>query len=260
MGYRHRWILAIAVATLAVTTACGEAEGNGGAADSETTTIASADEVLEIVDSGFASDTVTQSTGTVRGYVSYGYVIENVSDQVAVSVRVEAEFTDEAGNPIPGVSGGTDFSVVLPGQRIGAGDGRSYDGPAVADMDVRVTLIAGLDTMDGERHRTPKAPYAELETGNPVPDPEQATITLDVTNTYDAPLAAMATAVVRDAGGAIVGGENQVMKEQIQPGDTGQVTLNWIAHRSGRPSGGIEYYADPRLGRIFVSNPVWQDL
>lgn len=251
----------IAVATLAVTTACGEGSGSGSSTeDSSPTTIASADEVIEIVDKGFVSDTVTQSTGTVRGYVSFGFVIENVSDEVALSVRVEVTFTDEAGEPVPRGHTGHDFSVVLPGQRIGAGDGYSYDGPAATGMDVEVTLIAALDSTDGKRHRTPPAPYAELTTGNPVPDPEQATITLDVTNTYDAPLTPMATAVVRDADGAIVGGEKQVVSERIEPGGTGKATLNWIAHLTGRPSGGIEYYADPQLGRVIVSNPVWQVL
>lgn len=263
MGHRFRGIFAIAVAALAVTTACSEGNGgNGGGSSTEdsATTIASADEVIKIVDKGFTSDTVTQSTGTLRGYVSFGFVIENVSDEVAVTVRVEVSFTDEAGKPVPRGLSGHDFSVVLPGQRIGAGDGYSYDGPAAANMDVRITLIAALDSMDGERHRKPPAPYAELETGNPVPDPERETITLDVTNTYDVPLSPMATAVVRDAGGAIVGGENQVVAEQIPPGGTAQAELNWGTHLSGRPEGDIEYYADPMLGRVITRTPVWQDV
>lgn len=277
MGHRSRTLVAVAAVALAVATGCSEGDGSwpsvtGGGGDGDSTaeqdTIASADEVIEVVDRGFVSYRVERSSGYNTDYLSYGFVIENVSDMVALSVRVEVDFMDKAGNPIKEVSGGNDFTVVLPGQQMGAGGSKTYEGQPIADMDVKVTLISSLDTPDGDRHRDPPSPYVELETGDPVARRSDASggvsevVTVDVTNTYDVPVTPKATAVVRDADGVIVGGmSHNAMEQELQPGDTAKAKFPGRDIQLERLTSGItECYADPMLGWIVTRDPVWQDL
>lgn len=115
---------------LALLTACGTDTGKD-TTDDGPEPVASADEILKVVDKGFA---VYRSGSSDTKVVSYA-----------------------------------EFSVVLPGQRIGAGGTDRYEGETIPkDMDVTVTLIASLDTMDGERHLKAPGSYAELGTGAPV--------------------------------------------------------------------------------------------
>jgi hypothetical protein len=276
MGDRSRKLVAVVIAALAATTACsGEGSGNGSSAGGRTSgvdspggsgnkkAIDSADEVIKIVDMGFVTYSVEKSVR--QDYLSYGFVIENVSDEVALSVSVSARFTDEAGNPVPGTDEGASFTVVLPGQKMGAGGNNMYKGPVVADMEVKVTMIGSLDTPAGERHRNPPSPYKELRTTNPVAtrtgqNDQREVVTLDVTNTYDVPLTPKATAVVRDAKGVIVGGMgNNAMDGKIQPGDSAQAKLSRDVHLPRLTSGTTEYYADPALGWIVTTDPVFED-
>jgi hypothetical protein len=273
MGDRTRKIIAVAVATLAVTTACGEGSGASSAAGSagdadNPKAIASADEVIKVVDKGFVTYRV-EKPGIESDYLSYGLVIENVSDEVALTVRVSVEFTDEAGTAVQDAGEGHEFSVVLPGQQMGFGGSDMFAGPApggerptVAGMDVEVTLITALDTPDGKRHRKPPAPYAELETGDPVAvgrNSRAEKVAVEVTNTYDVPLKPTATAVVRDADGVIVGGMDSQAMAQLQPGDSAQAALFDRPVDEPRLAGGtIECYADPNMGRMITSTPVWQ--
>jgi hypothetical protein len=267
MGNRSRKLVVIAVAALALVTACGNDDGGdggepgGGAADP--TPIASPDEVLKVVDEGFSLSKSTNPR-SINKTVSYGFVIENVSDDVAVTVRVEVTFTDDAGDPFMDVRGGDEFSVVLPGQRIGSGGSESYDGEALpAGMEVTVTLIASLDTPEGERHREPPGPYAELQTGTPAegdkPGGQQA-YTVDVTNTYDVPIRPRVTAVLRGADGAIVGGASGTAVEQeIQPGASAPATFVRTVSTPKINQATIETYAEPALGKVIVRKPVWQE-
>lgn len=258
----------IAVAALALATACGNDDGGGGGGGdagggaAEPTPIASPDDVLKVVDEGFSLSKSTNPS-SINKTVSYGFVIENVSDEVAVTVRVGVKFTDDAGDPFMDLSGGDEFSVVLPGQRIGSGGSESYDGEALpAGMEVTVTLIASLDTPDGERHREPPGPYAELQTGTPAegdqPGGRQA-YTVDVTNTYDIPIRPRVTAVWRAADGAIVGGASGTAVEQeIQPGASAPATFVRTVKSPKILQATIETYAEPALGKIIVRKPVWQ--
>ncbi|MER5268307.1 hypothetical protein ABTZ99_40065 [Actinosynnema sp. NPDC002837] len=266
-------LVALACAALALTTACGGGDGSSSAAGDtgEPKTIASADEVIKVVDKGFVTYKV-EKPGVESDYLSYGYVIENVSDEVALTVRVAVEFTDEAGKPLPDVpSSGNEFSVVLPGRRMGAGHSESYAGPApggdrptIAGMNVKITLITALDTPDGERYRKPPAPYAELATGDPVvvgSNGRNETVAAEVTNTYDVPPRPKLTAVVRNADGVIVGGMNsEPVTQQIQPGDSARAEFFDRDIRSPKVAEGtVECYADPNLGRMITRTPVWQD-
>lgn len=272
MGYRTRGLVAVVVAALAVTTACGQGGGSGSSTSSRTSgadagdsmKIDSADEVIKVVDMGFVTYSVEKSVR--QDYLSWGFVIENVSDEVALSVSVEADFTDEAGKPVPGTEEANDFTVVLPGQKMGAGGNNMYEGPVVADMEVKVTMIGSLDTLDGKRHRDPPSPYKELRTSNPVEtitgqDDDNEVVTLDVTNTYSVPLKPKVTAVRRDANGVIVGGMgNNAMDETIQPGGSAQAKLNGQVHLPRLTSGTTEFYADPAMGWIVTTDPVFEDL
>ena len=275
MGHRTGKIIAVAVAALAVTTACGEGSGSsaaGSAGDADNPkAITSADEVIKVVDKGFITYRVGKP-GTESDHVSYGYVIENVSEEVALTVRVNVTFTDETGDPAPDVkSVGDEFSVVLPGQRMGAGGSGKYssraaDGerPTIAGMDVEITLISALDTPGGERNRKPPAPYAELKTGDPVVaerNKRSESVSVEVTNTYDVALKPKATAVVRDAGGVIVGGMDGKVVSELQPGAGARAELR--ARPTDDPrlaEGTIECYADPNMGRVITRTPVWQVL
>lgn len=261
MWNRSRKLVAITVAglALALVAACGKDNNGGSSAD--TTSISSPDEVLKVVDKGFAL--YQPLTNSNLKAVSYGFVVENVSDKVAVTVRVGVNFTDKAGNPFPNVTGGGEFSVVLPGQRIGSGGSQTYNGEATpADMNVAVTLIASLDTPKGERHRKPPSPYAELRTGTPVQSGDQRPrrpYTVEVTNTYDVPIKPKVTAVVRDAAGAIVGGASgNVVKNEIQPGASAPATFTRDVGSPKLLQGTVEVYADPALGKVIIRNPVWQ--
>jgi hypothetical protein len=79
---------------------------------------------------------------------------------------------------------------------------------------------------------------------------------------YDVPLTPKATAVVRDADGVIVGGLNHNgMDQELQPGDSGQAKFPSRDIQLPRlTSGTIESYADPVLGWIVTTDPVWEDL
>lgn len=267
MGTRK--LVAVAAAALAVATGCGKSDGSGGGGDgggsADPTSIASADEVLKVVDKGFAVYRRGASDTSPAKGVSYGFVIENVSDQVAVTVRVATEFTDDAGKVMPDVTGGAEFSVVLPGQRIGAGGRAIYEGETIPDdMNVTITLIASLDTPDGERHLKAPGSYAELTTGTPVAGEKESYLqpyTVDVTNTYDAPIKPRATMVARDAEGKIVGGAvGKVPAQEIQPGATAPVEVDRDASSPKLQAATVECYADPGLGKVIVSKPVWQVL
>jgi hypothetical protein len=274
MGYRSRRLVAVAVAALVVTSACGgekesSAAGSAGDADNPKA-IASADEVIKVVDKGFVTYR-NEVPGASSDQLSYGFVIENVSDEVALKVRVDVEFTDEAGNPIPDLNGGHEFTVVLPGQQVGSGDTEEFNGPGsgdelppVAGMDAKIELITSLDTPDG-KHRNPPGPWTELETGDPVVlgrNKQFEEVAVEVTNTYDVPLRPKATAVVRDAEGVIVGGMASSQVEQpVQPGDS--VRVEFIGRPVDHPRLAevtIECYADPVASISPTSTPVWHDI
>ncbi|GAB3434197.1 hypothetical protein [Actinophytocola sediminis] len=272
MGERTRNLVALALVALAVATACGDggsiagtpatagSEHTGGSANREK--ISSADEVIKVVDRGFVHYGVNRSSGHNTAYLSWGLVVENVSDDVAVSVRVEADFLDENGELVE--EAGNDFTVLLPGQQLGAGGSNSYDGPIVKDMDVRVSMIGSLDTPDGQLHRDPPGDYVTLAADNPAARPSSDThevVTVEVTNTYDVPLTPKVTAVVRDTDGVLVGGMgNNDMDEEIQPGDSATAKLSRDVQLPRLATGTIEYYVDPAIGWIVTTDPLWEEL
>lgn len=274
MGHRTRKIVAVAVAALAVTTACGDGGGSsagGGTGDAgKPKAITSADEVIKVVDQGFLTYRLVKP-GVESDYVSYGYVIENVTDEVALTVRVKVEFTDAAGDPIPDLkTGGSEFSVVLPGRQMGAGRTDLFAGPApggdrpaIAGMNVKITMIQALDTLDGKRYRKPPGSYTELKTGDPVAGERNSraeSVTVEVTNTYDVPLKPKATAVVRDADGVIVGGMDGKAMAELQPGDSAKAKFSERPIAEPRLAGGtVECYADPNLGRMIIRDVVWHE-
>lgn len=282
---RRRPSLAGLVVAAIVMTACGgdddstdgDASAGGGGSANEFA-IASADEVIQVVDSGFVPAPGKAIPGEHDGGVSYGFVLENVSDKVALSIRTDVVFLDAAGTPLDGSGGGADFTVMVPGQRMGAGGFAVPEGGDVAGMDVRVTLISALDTVDGQRHRDPPGPYSELQVSAPVLDPERSTtptspswtewVEFEVTNTYDLPLTPSVFTVSRGPDGTIIGGTGGTGTDslastdvEIPPGGSATAdakrTISYVPALEGAAT---EAYADPVLGWLVGLDPVWQSL
>lgn len=278
---RRRPPLAVLALAAMVMTACsggGDDSTNGDAStgDANEFAIASADEVIQVVDSGFVGAPGRDIPGEHDGGVSYGFVLENVSDEAALSVRTDVVFLDAAGTPLDDDGAGVDFTVMVPGQQMGAGGFARPEGGDVADMEVRVTLIAALDTLDGQRHRDPPGPYSELQVSAPVVNPERSTtptspswyelVEFEVTNTYDMPLTPSVFTVSRGADGTIIGGTGGTGTDslastevEIPPGGTATAdakrTISYVPALEGAAT---EAYADPVLGWLVGLDPVWQ--
>lgn len=259
---------------MAVLTGCGEgsisgkpgAEGSGAGEDGgNRQAVDSADEIIKIADLGFVAFNTGADSGYRSDYLSYGFVVENVSDKVALTVRVETDFFDKAGKPVD-ARAGNDFHVILPGQQLGAGGVEHIEEKDIpADMKVRVSLIGSLDTPDGRSHRNPPAPYAEVTTASPVASRVSGggreKISIDVTNPYDIGVTPKVTAVVRDAEGKIVGGGGvNSMDEEIPPGGTARTEITRDTRLERIAEGTVEFYADPQLGWIISRDPVWENL
>lgn len=282
MGHRRGAVVAFALVALTLVAGCGPSKiagspgpvGSGGggsgpdAAEVREMKVESPDEILEVVQKGAITYRRTRGSRTTT-YLSYGFVLENVSDKVALTVRVVADFLDEAGNVVEDARGSEDFTVILPGQRVGSGDTSTYGGEDLKEMRVKVILIGGLDTPNGELHRKPPAPYVELKTANPVTGTHEdssgkrESVKIDVTNTYDVPVRPRPTAVIWDSAGKIVGGmSHNAMEEELQPGASGQASIGIREISLDRLATGVrfEYYADPQLGWIVTTEPVFQEL
>jgi hypothetical protein len=126
------------------------------------------------------------------------------------------------------------------------------------------SAASDTDTPDGKRYRKPPAPYAELTTGDPVSlgrNSRREAVAVEVTDTYGVPLKPKATAVVRDAEGAIVGGMDSHAMAQVQPGASARTKFFDRSVRDPRlAEGTVECYVDPMLGRMITSTPVWIDI
>lgn len=270
MGIRTGKLVVAVLAALAVASGCGAestagsgSSGGGsgdGGGEATTETISSADEVIKIVDQGFRNYE-PPAPGMVELYVGYGYVVENVSDKVAIGVQFQVDFNDEAGKPV-GKSGDA-VSVLLPGQKFGVGDLENVEGEA-AEMAVRVTMITHLDTPDGQM-RKPKADYAELTTTGPETvsggSGDRRKVTVEVANTYDIPVKPRVTAVVRDAQGTLIGGGASFgERQEFAAGDSGPVEVSVDTRIDDGATGAVEYFTDPQFTAPLTKNPVWQDL
>jgi hypothetical protein len=248
-------IAAVAVMLLAV--ACGgsgdppetERAGGGG--------VSHVDDVVPVAEYGF---TPYQSGGEGRTEerVTYGWVVQNISDQVAVGVRVHVTFYDEAGDEIEELRDDEEFGVVLPGRPIGGGDDRASTGGRIAtDMGVAVTYVAALDTMEGGRYRG-------LEHGDPVTVPERSspqrrTWTLAITNTYDIPLTPVVHHVLRSPDGAIVGGvAERPVGQPVQPGAAVPAEVAYDLAFPDLAETVPELYVDAAVPWPTVADPVWE--
>lgn len=92
---------------------------------------------VEVVDQGFTTWTHVFGSSTSEELFSYGVVVENTSDHVAVNTTVEVravETTDTGGLPGPGEFR---IPILLPGQQFGVG-ATGGDPPELPDLAVEV--------------------------------------------------------------------------------------------------------------------------
>jgi hypothetical protein len=268
-----RWArkaVVLAVGGLLAASCGGDGDGGtGGAGEAASaTTVASPDEVIQVVEQGFGVRRIAEGPGYQVDALDHGFVIQNVSDQVAIDVRLEVTALDPAGNPIEGLSmeGTTAFGVVLPGQRLGAGGStRLDDGEVIGGIDIRVTMIVALDTPDGRDHRRPPGPYVELAMTDPVPDPARADgadtwFTTSVTNTYDIDVRPTVRSVLRGADGSIIGGGDSGDATGLAaPGASAAVEFRQSSGSPELDAATAEYYAVPQVDMPLTPDVVWID-
>lgn len=265
----------LAVGAVLLAASCGGDDGGSGTGDSGGAVedalaepLSSADEVIQVVEQGFNVRRIAEGPGYQVDALDLGYVIENVSDHVAIDVVVEVVALDQAGNPIDDLSveGTAGFGVVMPGQRLGAGGTtRLDDGEVIGDIDVRVTMIVGLDTPDGQSYREPPGPYVDLEMTEPAPDPERiyhesSWFTTSVTNTYDMDVMPTVRSVLRGADGSIIGGGSSGDPTDIvAPGGTATVEFRQSSGSPELDAATAEHFAVPELAMPLTPDAVWID-
>jgi hypothetical protein len=150
--------------------------------------------------------------------LSYGFIVENTTDQVAVGVNAAIAFKDEAGTVI-----GSDeelVNVIRPGATFGIGDsGIEVDGDAV-DMEVTISEPTSWESADS---------YGEITVSGintTIDDYGAPTTAFTAESTYEEQLdSPYAYVIYRNASGDIVGGAWSTM-QFLQPNGstTGEVS------------------------------------
>lgn len=149
--------------------------------------------------------------------LSYGFVVENTTDQVAVGISAAIAFKDDAGTVI--ASDEELVNVLLPGATFGIGDsGIEVDGEAV-EMEVTISEPSSWESPDG---------FGEITTSGintTIDDYGAPTTAFTAESTYDEQLdSPYAYVIYRNAGGDIIGGAWGTM-QFLQPNGstTGEV-------------------------------------
>jgi hypothetical protein len=223
------------------------------------------DDILPVAEYGFTPYR-SGGEGRTEERVTHGWVVQNISGQVAVGVRVHVTFYDGAGDEIEELRDDEELGVVLPGRPIGGGDDRASTGGRIAtDMGVAVTYVAALDTVEGGRYRQPPGPYRALAHGDPVTDlarssPQRRTWTLAITNTYDIPLTPVVHHVLRSPDGAIVGGvAERPVDQPVQPGAAATAEVAYDLGFPDLADAVPEVYVDAAFPWPTVADPAWQE-
>jgi hypothetical protein len=180
------------------------------------------------------------------GSISYGFVIENTSDQVLTTLPVTYRFVDAEGQAItePRVlfvdddpTGNTETIPILrPGERVGVG-GMTYPGrPGAAE--VRVEIGVPGDWMPLASWESSHV-FAQVREGDltvsalhvrPGEYGEPVT-TFTVESTYEAPVRALGVyAVYYDAGGRVIGGaKDEDGTDSIPAGGTAEAEIALVS-------------------------------
>jgi len=195
-------------------------------------------EEIKVTESGFSVYTDQLSE---EQRVSYGFVIQNNTENVATGVPITVAFLDDAGTVVGNAD--ENIGVLLPGQKMGIGD-EPYDVGAAATMQVTVGEPSSWEA--------PSDTYGEISAEGittTIDDYGAPTSTFTANSTYgeqiDSP---NAYALYRNSGGDIVGGSYGFLNFVPANGSTaGDVTsYSSIPDVDGSKT---EIYVDP--GYIF---------
>lgn len=172
---------------------------------------------VQLVESGFSvytiEDTVISplSSDEDREWVTYGFVVENTSEMVALHTDIRVTLLDDSGERmadrvVPGPAGAEKPTVLLPGERFGAGGIIELGETTPTELDVE---IGGSQWYPAENAFLEFADVSASEVtavahDNVIePGPE---IDLTIESAYGRTVSASGTAVLRDGSGAVIGG------------------------------------------------------
>lgn len=173
----------------------------------------SAGRSVRAVDQGFTLD--ESDSGELES-VSYGVVVHNPADQVAVGVRLQARFVDQH-NDAEVLTDSTTLAVVLPGEAFGFGREVVPEEPgAVTD-----TVAMQVEVSEPECWWSDGA--GDVTVGDVaatwLDDQTSSVTTFQASSTFNQELVFDSWAVYRDASGRILGGSESVTP-LIPPGGT----------------------------------------
>ncbi len=233
----HTIRIAAFAATLAlVAVGCGSDSGKGAGATASSsptagveTTTAGATETTTATSGAVetpALDTVTVESGFSTGvsdlgtrYTSAGAVVTNTSDQTACGIEIEFDLLDATGASIDSrtetllVAGAGAWVPVVP-KAIGAGKDAEPTSLKVAVLSVK--SYSASETCDGT---SSVALGVALPAADAALDADLKYITAAVSNPTDAAVEkSTVDCAMRDAGGAIVGGEQKAINDPIEAG------------------------------------------
>lgn len=192
----------------------GGTETTEGTDTTDDTSAPPADGELALGDKNF---TISFDQLSEQDRVSYGFMVENTSDQVAVGLSASIAFKDAQGTVI-----GTDeelVNVILPGASFGIGDaGIEVDGEPV-DMEVTLSEPTSWESPDD---------FGEITTSGvntTIDDWGAPTTSFTAESTYDRQLdSPYAYVIYRNSAGEIVGGAWSTMQFlQANGSTTGEV-------------------------------------
>jgi hypothetical protein len=188
---------------------------------------------LEVIDSGFSN---YPSPYDDTNHVSYGYVIENTTDEPATSVEVTIALLDTDGTV---VSSDTEYiNYLAPGAKIGQGDEPLEEVPEVAEIQVQ----AAIPSYASEPTATGELTPANVTTTD---DGDRYTTTFEVTSTYEVQLDSPSAYVVYyDSSGKIVGGSYGFLSI-VQPGGTTSAEVTSYELIPNVDPSKTEVYVDP---------------
>jgi hypothetical protein len=212
-----------------------EDDGNGGTGSPP------ADDAVQLVDSGFS---VYFDELYDVDYLTWGAMVENTSEQVARSVRVQVGFLDDSGTVL-----GTDeetIRVLMPGATVGVGDS-GIEATQATQLDIQVTPPSEWGDPAEFGEITTSGISVEFDSDYNAP-----TISFTAASTYsdqvDGPYF---YAIFRDANENILGAESDWSSVYIPPG--GQAVGEIDAYDS---IGNIEGL-DASKTLVFVDPDIW---
>jgi hypothetical protein len=208
--------------------------GGGGAGTSDAP-YPSGHEDLQIVDQGFSVST-DESAGVDT--LSYGALVENTGDRVAVVCSIATNFSDDSGSPVA-VHDSAWLSAILPGQTFGIGiSGLPVDGEP-----------AGMQVDLGDITWDDPASYGEItvETGATALDSYgRPTTTFGAESSYDDELSEPFGWVVhRNADGDIVGGDGDYLDQPLVPGEPVDDEITTTGPVADADEAGAEVWIEP---------------